>query len=44
MTGKGNRSRNNRSVMKPATIDWAKDKGFHFEEKDDHFVLFVVIE
>ena len=43
MTGKGSHSRNNRSVLKPVTIDWAKEKGFDFEEKDDHILVFVAV-
>jgi len=43
MTGRGNHSRHNRSVLKPANIDWAKDKGFDFEQEDDRIIVFIVV-
>lgn len=43
MTGKGIHSKHNRSVLKPATIDWCTARGFDFEEQEDHLNVYIVV-
>jgi hypothetical protein len=43
MTGKGIHSKNNRSVLKPAAIDWCNGNRFDFEEEDDHLRIYVAV-
>jgi hypothetical protein len=43
MTGKGIHSKHNRSVLKPAAMDWCAGRGFDFEEQDDHLVVYIVV-
>lgn len=43
MTGKGIHSRHNRSVLKPATIDWCDGRHFDYEEQEDHLLVYVLL-
>lgn len=43
MTGKGIHSKQNRSVLKPAVIDWCTSTRLDFEEDDDHLRVYVTV-
>jgi DNA-nicking Smr family endonuclease len=44
MTGKGIHSKGNRSILKPTVKEWCRERGFEYDEEEDHLKVYVVLE
>lgn len=44
MTGKGIHSKGNRSILKPTVKEWCEERGYEFEEEEDHLKVYVGLE